>query len=128
MLERKAGITQFSDKKVRDPQIVKFMRRVTLYVDDELEGFGYDQVRSRIRITLKNGKIIEDRADIAKGHPLKPMGWEELGKKFLDCALLVLSQKRGDQAIDLVEKLERMKTIQSLIQIVMGKKRNNLPA
>ncbi|NIO10303.1 MAG: hypothetical protein GTO40_20785, partial [Deltaproteobacteria bacterium] len=46
------------------------MKRVTLYVDDEMEALGYDQVRSRILIKLKDGRLIEGRADVAKGHPL----------------------------------------------------------
>ncbi len=51
------------------------MKRVTLYVDDELEKLGYDQVRSRIRIKLINGEVIEGRYDVARGHPEKPMSW-----------------------------------------------------
>ena len=53
VLERKAGIAQFTDRKVRDKKVVDLMKRVTLYVDDELEKLGYDQVRSRIRIKLE---------------------------------------------------------------------------
>src|SRR5262245_50731306 len=49
ILERKAGIAQFQDRKVRDKRVVELMKRVTLHVDDELEKLGYDQVRSRVR-------------------------------------------------------------------------------
>ncbi|MCH7912617.1 MAG: MmgE/PrpD family protein [Deltaproteobacteria bacterium] len=120
VLERKAGIAQFRDRKVREPRVVEFMKRVTLYVDQELEGLGYDQVRSRIRIKLKNGKVIEGRADVAKGHPLKPMTWDELGEKFSDCARLVLPRQNGDKAIDLVGQLERMRSILPLIRLIAG--------
>src|ERR1700752_609664 len=44
VIERKAGIAQFQDRKVRDKKVVEFMQRVTLHVDDELEKLGYDQV------------------------------------------------------------------------------------
>src|SRR6201988_376173 len=40
VLERKAGIAQFTDKKVRDHKVIDLMKRVTLYVDDELEALG----------------------------------------------------------------------------------------
>src|SRR5206468_2287040 len=66
VLERKAGIAQFKDRKVRDPKVVQLMKRVSLYVDGELESLGYDQVRSRIRIKLKNGNMIEGRYDVAR--------------------------------------------------------------
>ena len=123
VLERKAGIAQFRDRKVREPKVVDFMKRVTLYVDDELEELGYDQVRSRIRIKLKDGRILEDRADVSKGHPLKPMTWDDLGEKFRDCARLVLPRQNGDKAIDLVGQLERMRNILPLIRVIAGKKR-----
>src|SRR5262249_15783749 len=73
VLERKAGIAQFLDRKVRERKVVEMMKRVTLYVDDELEALGYDQVRSRIRIKLKNGKMIEGRSDVAPAHPQQPL-------------------------------------------------------
>jgi len=123
VLERKAGIAQFQDRKVREPKVVEMMKRVTLYVDDELEGLGYDQVRSRIRIKLKDGRTVEGRADVAKGHPLKPMSWEELGEKFRDCGRLVLPRRNVDRAIDLVGQLERERNLLPLIRLLAGGKR-----
>ncbi|MFB3060640.1 MAG: MmgE/PrpD family protein [Candidatus Binatia bacterium] len=123
VLERKAGIAQFQDRKVREPKVVEMMKRVTLYVDDEMEGLGYDQVRSRIRIKLKDGRTVEGRADVAKGHPLKPMSWEELGEKFRDCGRLVLPRRNVDRAIDLVGRLERERNLLPLIRLLAGVKR-----
>ena len=122
VLERKAGIAQFKDRKVREPKVVEFMKRVTLYVDDELEALGYDQVRSRIRIKLKDGRTVEGRADVARGHPLKPMSWAELGEKFRDCAALVLSKKNTEDAIELVGNLNRVRSISPLIRATAGGK------
>ncbi len=122
-LERKAGIAQFQDRKVREPKVVEMMKRVTLYVDDEMEGLGYDQVRSRIRIKLKDGRTVEGRADVAKGHPLKPMNWEDLGEKFRDCGRLVLPRRNVDRAIDLVGRLERERNLLPLIRLLAGVKR-----
>ena len=123
VLERKAGIAQFRDRKVREPKVVEMMKRVTLYVDDEMEGLGYDQVRSRIRIKLKDGRTVEGRADVAKGHPLKPMSWEDLGEKFRDCGRLVLPRRNVDRAIDLVGHLEGERNLLPLIRLLAGGKR-----
>ncbi len=123
VLERKAGIAQFTDRKVREPKVVEMMKRVTLYVDDEMEALGYDQVRSRILIKLKDGRLIEGRADVAKGHPLKPMNWHELGEKFRDCARLVLPRPNIDRAIEMVGRVERERNLAPLIRLLAGKKR-----
>ena len=116
VLERKAGIAQFQDRKVRDPRIVALMKRVHLYVDDELEKLGYDQVRSRVRIILKNGALIEGRYDVARGHPEKPMTWSELAEKFNDCAALVLPKQQAQEAIELVARVEKLDSLAPLIR------------
>ena len=116
VLERKAGIAQFTDRKVRGRKVVELMKRVRLYVDDELEALGYDQVRSRIRIKLKDGKVIEGRYDVARGHPEKPMNWAELGEKFRDCARLVLPRKNAEDAIQLVARLEQLRSLSPLLR------------
>lgn len=121
VLERKAGIAQFTDRKVKSPAVVEMMKRVTLYVDEELEALGYDQVRSRIRIKLKEGGTIEGRADVARGHPLKPMSWDEIGEKFRDCARLVISKENTEKAIRMVADLDRMKSILPLVQAIAGR-------
>jgi len=122
VLERKAGIAQFTDRKVRDPKVVELMKRVTLYVDQELEALGYDQVRSRVRIKLKDGKSIEGRADVARGHPLKPMSWAEIGEKFRDCASLVLSRGNTEAAVELVANLDRQRSILPLVRALSAGK------
>jgi 2-methylcitrate dehydratase PrpD len=124
VLERKAGIAQFVDRKVRDRKVVEMMKKVTLYVDEELEALGYDQVRSRIRIELKNGKVIEGRYDVARGHPQKPMSWVDLGEKFRDCAGLVLPRKNAEEAIRLVGRLEELRSLKPLLRVLSGGKDN----
>jgi 2-methylcitrate dehydratase PrpD len=119
VLERKAGIVQFQDRKVRDKRVIEMMKRVTLYVDDELEALGYDQVRSRVRVKLKNGRLIEGRYDVARGHPEKPMSWTELSEKFRDCAELVLPRQRVEEAIGLVARIEQHKTLKPLLKSLL---------
>ena len=119
VLERRAGIAQFQDRKVRDKRVIEMMKRVTLYVDDELEALGYDQVRSRVRVKLKNGRVIEGRYDVARGHPEKPMSWTELSDKFRDCAELVLPRKSVEEAIGLVARIEQHKTLKPLLKSLL---------
>ena len=116
LLERKAGIAQFQDRKVRDRKVIDLMKRVVLYVDDELERLGYDQVRSRVRVRLKNGRLIEGRYDVARGHPDKPMSWTELTEKFRDCAGLVLPKGNIEELIRLVDRFDTLKSLSPLFR------------
>jgi len=124
VIERKAGIAQFQDRKVRAKKVVELMKRVTLYVDEELERLGYDQVRSRVRVKLKDGRVVEDRYDVARGHPTKPMSWPELTEKFRDCAGLVLSRKNIDETIRLLEQLQDLKSLRPLLHALTNGKRS----
>src|SRR6185369_16724776 len=95
------------------------MKRVTLVVDPELEALGYDQVRSRVTVKLKDGRTVTDRADVARGHPEKPMTWEELAEKFRDCCRLVPGVQT-EEAIGFVAALDKQKTIAPLIRALGG--------
>jgi 2-methylcitrate dehydratase PrpD len=116
VLERKAGIAQFTDNKVRERRVIELMKRVTLYVDDEMEALGYDQVRSKIRVRLKDGRVIEGRADVARGHPEKPMSWAELSAKFKDCAALALPRENVEEVIRLVSQLPALRRVTPLLR------------
>lgn len=118
VLERRAGIAQFQDSKVRNRKVIELMKRVALVVDDELEALGYDQVRSRIRIKLKDGRMIEGRYDVARGHPEKPMNWTELGEKFYDCASLVFPRKNAEEAMEFVARLEQQPSLAPLLRML----------
>jgi 2-methylcitrate dehydratase PrpD len=73
-------------------------------------------VRSRIRIKLKDGRMIEGRYDVARGHPQKPMNWTELGEKFYDCASLVLPRKNAEGAMEFVARLEQQPSLAPLLR------------
>jgi 2-methylcitrate dehydratase PrpD len=118
VLERKAGIAQFQDRKVRDRKVMELMKRVSLVVDDELEALGYDQVRSRIRVKLANGEVIEGRYDVARGHPEKPMSWAELADKFFDCAGLVVARDRAERAVELIARVEKLPSLSPLLRVL----------
>ena len=123
VIERKAGIAQFRDRKVRDKKVVELMKRVTLYVDDELERLGYDQVRSRVRVKLKEGRVVEGRYDVARGHPAKPMSWTELTEKFRDCAALVLPKKKIEESIRLIQQIDSSKSLGPLLHVLTNRHR-----
>jgi 2-methylcitrate dehydratase PrpD len=116
ILERRAGIAQFVDEKVRRPKVVALMKRVRLYVDDEMEKLGYDQVRSKIRIKLSDGRTIEGRADVARGHPQNPMSWQEVSEKFFDCAAPALPRGQAESVVRLVERLPQERSLAPLLR------------
>jgi 2-methylcitrate dehydratase PrpD len=86
LLERKAGLGQFSDKMVQRPDVQAMIRRINFYVDPEAESAGYDKMTSILKIHLKDGNVISGRADFGKGSPANPMSFDEAATKFSGCA------------------------------------------
>src|SRR3990172_8177247 len=68
ILERKAGLNEFTDPVVRRANVQEMLRRVNFYVDPEAEKAGLNKMTSIIRIHLKDGRVIAGRAEFAKGH------------------------------------------------------------
>ena len=86
LLERKAGLSEFTDAVVQRSDVQAMMKRVRFYVDPESERSGFDKMTSIIRIHLKNSQVLSGRADFAKGSPANPMTYDEVADKFRGCA------------------------------------------
>src|ERR1700688_803579 len=86
LLERKAGLGQFSDKVAQRPDVREMIRKINFYVDPQAESAGFDKMTSILKITLKNGKVIAGQAAFGKGSPANPMSFDEASEKFRRCA------------------------------------------
>ena len=107
LLERRAGLGQFSDEYVRRPEVQAMIRRINFYVDPVAEKAGYDKMTSLITVHLKDGRILKDQADFAKGSPANPMTFEEAAAKFRGCAEYAQwPQSKTEKIIDFVKALE----------------------
>src|SRR5215813_15204616 len=66
-LMRKAGKREFSDEFVSSPRMQAMQRRISTELDPEIEKLGFDKMRSRIVIRLKDGRTFEGCFD--EPHP-----------------------------------------------------------
>ncbi len=109
LLERKAGLPQFTDAVVRRPDVQAMIGKVRYYVDPQAEAAGFDKMTSLLKITLNDGKVISGRAIYGKGSPADPMTYEEAADKFRGCAEYASWPKAKTEAlIGLVASLENV--------------------
>ena len=119
LLERKAGLAQFTDKVVNRPDVRKMIEKVDFGVHPEAEAAGYEKMTTIIDIELSNGRRIGGRADFGKGSPVNPMSDEELAAKFRECAAWgKLPRANADKVVDLVFNLEKLKSIRELTRLL----------
>jgi 2-methylcitrate dehydratase PrpD len=85
LIERRAGLAEFTDEVVRRPDVQALLAKVRFEVDPEAERAGYDNMASIVRVELADGRLLEERCSYAKGNPHNQMTDDELIGKFSEC-------------------------------------------
>jgi 2-methylcitrate dehydratase PrpD len=123
LLKRTAGLGQFSDEVVKRTEVQEMIRRVNFYVDAEAESAGFDKMTSILKVHLKDGRIIQGRAEFAKGSPADPMSFEETATKFKGCAEYVDWPKaKTEKIIAFVKSLDTVPDVKVLFPLLSSEK------
>ena len=115
LLERKAGLAQFTDEKVRDPKTRKLMKRIALSVDPDLaESLPLElcDKTATVRIRMTDGREYKRTAD------LRHLTWGEITSKFEECVSSMLKEDEIRKMIDLTTNLERLKDLSPLVELI----------
>ena len=121
LTDRKVGLAQVTNEKVKDPRIKELEQRIKMraYPDsDEKEAYG--ERPDIVTVKLKNGKEYSSSVLKAKGHADVPLTMEDLLEKYRECARLVLRDKDVERTIDLVGNLDKIEKTKELADIITG--------
>jgi 2-methylcitrate dehydratase PrpD len=122
LLERKAGLAEFTDEVVNRRDVKKMIEKVEFGVHPEAEAAGYEKMTTIIEIDLTDGRTVGGRADFGKGSPSNPMSDDELANKFRECAAWGgLAKPQAEQVVDLVFGLEKVTSIRALTRLLASK-------
>jgi 2-methylcitrate dehydratase PrpD len=117
LLQRRAGIREFTDEFVSSAPVQAMMARVETVLDKEIEARGFEKMRSVVEVDLKDGrKLVQPSDDRYRGGPDRPFTRAELHDKFADCAGGLLPADRIRHALDLIESVDRLKSVRELLQ------------
>lgn len=83
---RRADAEHFEDPAITDPGFMQLQHRIKVHTDQAMNAQGFDLIRSRMAITLKDGRQIEGWADTRyRGGPQLPLSDDEVEEKFTIC-------------------------------------------
>src|SRR3989442_10492738 len=123
LIERKAGLEQFTDAVVNRPDVQALLRRVEFGVHPDAEAAGFDKMTTIVEVELNDGSTVKGSADFGKGSPINPMSDDELAQKFLECAAWGgLDRSRARRIIDLAWRIDELENIGELTRLVAGKR------
>jgi len=119
-LEGELFIDQFTNEKMEDPKIIAFTRKVELIPDPELDKLGPEFRHAIIaEVKTKNGRVLRERVDTAKGSATKPMSKNDVLGKYRVLAGKVLHPQRVDELPETIFKLEKMEDVRDLAKILI---------
>ena len=104
LIKGAAGEKQFSDALVMDPPVIALREKVQTLVDENIP-----PQKVRVKITLKDGRVLEKFIEDAIGSAKNPMSDKALEDKFADLVDGILPTAQARKVMDLcwnVEKLE----------------------
>jgi 2-methylcitrate dehydratase PrpD len=123
-LARKAGKREFSDEFVASASMQAMQKQITTQLDPAIEKLGFDKMRSRIVIQLKNGRQLEGWADERyRGGPENPLSDADLEAKVRSCCDGVLEEHHQSALIDSGWSVTQLKDVSTLMKII-----NKLPS
>ena len=79
----KAGIAEFAEPYVSDPEILDLTQKVEIVSDEELSRLVPDKRVAIVNVHMCNGKVLSERVEYPKGEPENPLSPEENLAKFL---------------------------------------------
>ncbi len=118
-LARRAGKREFSDDFVASAPMQAMQRRIRTELDPEIEKLGFDKMRSRIAIRLKNGRSVEGWADERyRGGPDYPLTDAEVEAKARSCCEGVLDEKKQAALIEAAWSVTQLRDAGALMETV----------
>jgi len=121
LLEREAGLAQFTDDVVNRPDVQAMLRKVEFGVHPEAEAAGFDKMTTIVEIELDGGTTLKGQADFGKGSPANPMTDGELEQKFLECAEWGgVDTATARKIADIVWKIEELGDVRELTRLLAG--------
>jgi 2-methylcitrate dehydratase PrpD len=118
-LDGMAFTEQYREARLNDPKIIGFIKRVSAYVDREIESMGAPfRHAARMKVRAKGGRVYEKLLLHRRGSPEHPLKPEEIEYKFRHVVSGYMSKGSIDKTVKLVASLERLPDLSELIALI----------
>src|SRR5438105_6296468 len=122
LLEREAGLAEFTDEVVNRSDVQTLMKKIDFGVHPDAEAAGFDKMTTIIEVELDDGIVVKGSADFGKGSPANPMSDAELADKFRQCAAWGgLDCEQTQTVLDLAWRIETIDAIDDLMRALSRK-------
>jgi 2-methylcitrate dehydratase PrpD len=112
-------VEQFREARLRDPQVLKFIDKVSAHVDPKIERMGA-AFRHAVRmvVTTRDGRRFEREVLNRRGSPENPLKPEDIEYKFRSIARACLTATDTERVLRLCLRLDALPSMRELIEIL----------
>ena len=124
LIDRKAGLAQYTDERVRRPDVQALMRKVHVSVPDDFShhrgqwGEGVNWGEMRLMVLLKDGRKLSVARSHARGWPEQPATWSDIEKKYRECCAGILSRQQIDESIAVIKTIDTLPNVHPLVELL----------
>jgi len=118
LVRGKAGIREYTDEAVNDPQIKRVRELVTAVGDPSIT-----EDQARIEVDLTSREKLTRFVEKSLGNIHRPMSDKQLEAKFRDQAVAALPTAQVEKAIELCWKIDRLADVAELIRAAVPAER-----
>ncbi len=112
------GKNAYSEAMRLNPEVLALARKVEYAVDPTYPGPG--RFKGAVRVTLKDGRVLEEIEEYNRGSAENPMSEVELRAKFDDNAGGFLSADQRDRLAQETARAENLADVRALVDLTMG--------
>ena len=119
ILRNRVFLDEFTPDPEENEKILNLTQKTEVCLDPELDQLHVSDEGIRpaqVEIYLKNGRVLKERRDVAKGWPENPLGLAELEEKFFNLVGPFLSVDRAEEIRKLTADLETLPDISKLMK------------
>ena len=114
----RVGIREFSEEKIKDPNILELARKVKYELDPAFSpSLAEGTYPGYVKAIMKNGKSYEYEIKFIKGMPQNPLTEQDVKSKFMANATSVVPEEQARKIISLVDKVDEISSVKHIVDL-----------
>jgi len=121
LVDRRVGLAQFEDERISDPEILALMRRIKIEARTDIpDDQGWCNGENNwcavtVTMNLSDGTVIRRHFDQARGWPARPVSWQDLCSKYVECIEGSPTTENIESSMQMIAQLEDVTSVRDLI-------------
>ena len=115
LLRGHTGIQAFTDEKVNEPEIKKFMEKITVIPDPKIL-----HLEANVEVKTNSNTVFQGFSDILNEIPELEIKKGKVQNKFMDLCAPVLGKNKSKEIMEALLALEDLKNMKNLIERIHG--------